>query len=87
MSIELWALNTTAEDVNIRNQLYKRIHARTARQLLAAKFPSGTATKLVEQLLTEYKEEGGLIDENAKKGVTDQIVSEILQDFSDSASS
>ncbi|MCH9643680.1 MAG: type IV secretion protein IcmB [Gammaproteobacteria bacterium] len=78
--IELWALNTTAEDVNIRNQLYKRIGPRKARQLLARKFPTGSATKLVEELLAEYKEDGGLIDDDAKHGVIDRIINELLQE-------
>lgn len=77
--IELWALNTTAEDVNVREQLYKKIGPRLARQLLAKKFPTGTATKLLEERFSEFKEESGLIDDEAKHGIIAQLVEEILE--------
>ena len=77
--IELWALSTTAEDVNLRNRLYKAIGPRNARSLLAEKFPSGTATKIIEELLVERKEEGLAIDDIARKGVIDQLVENLLQ--------
>ena len=60
--IELWALNTTAEDVNIRNQLYRRLGSRKARQLLANVFPTGSAVKELEERYSSYKEDNGFID-------------------------
>lgn len=77
--IELWALSTTAEDVNLRNRLYKAIGPRNARSLLAEKFPSGSATKVIEELLAERKEEGFVIDESARKGVIDQLIDDLMQ--------
>ena len=44
--IELWAFSTTAEDANLRNQLYKKIGPNNARKVLARIFPGGTATKI-----------------------------------------
>jgi len=79
--IELWALNTTAEDVNIRNQLYKRIGPREARRLLARRFPTGSATKVIEDALAEYKEEGQAIDDEVKVSVIHQIVEELVKDY------
>lgn len=79
--IELWALSTTAEDVNLRNRLYKAIGPRNARSLLAEKFPSGTATKVVEELLVERKEEGFAIDDSARKGIMDQLVDDLLKEY------
>ncbi len=77
--IELWALNTTAEDVNLRDRLYKKIGPRKARCLLANQFPSGSAVKQIEQRLAQQKEEyGGFIDEEAKQGVIDTLVEELL---------
>lgn len=81
--IELWALNTTAEDVNIRNRLYKRVGPRAARQLLAKRFPTGTATKLLEEMYAEYKEEMGIIDDDAKEGIIDKVINEILESVTD----
>lgn len=79
--IELWALSTTAEDVNLRNRLYKKIGPRQARALLAEKFPSGTATKAVEEMLVQRKEEGFAIDDAARKGVMDHLVDELVRDY------
>ena len=78
--IELWALSTTTEDVNIRNRLYKTIGARQARVLLAEKFPSGSATKAIENMLVEYKEEGRMIDEEARTGVIDELINVLLKE-------
>ena len=79
--IELWALNTTADDVQIRTRLYQRLGAKVGRQLLAKYFPSGTAAKRIEQLLSEFRSDGGLIDDSANDSVTDKIVNEIMYDY------
>lgn len=79
--IELWALSTTAEDVNLRNRLYKKIGPRQARSLLAEKFPTGTATKAIEELLIERKEEGFVIDDVARQGAMDKMVEELVADY------
>lgn len=78
--IELWALNTTAEDVNIRNQLYKKVGPREARRLLAKSFPTGTATKVLEDRYAEFKEDNGLLDDEAKGGIIATLVGEILRE-------
>lgn len=44
---ELWALNSTPEDTALRDQLYDLLDGRTARSILADKFPSGSAAKLI----------------------------------------
>ncbi len=41
--IELWAFSTTAEDAQIRNQLYKRLGPSETRRVLANVFPAGSA--------------------------------------------
>lgn len=76
--VELWALNTTAEDVNVRNRLYRRIGPREARKLLASRYPNGTITKVLEDRLAEIKEEGGLIDEEVRKSVVENLIEELL---------
>ncbi len=79
--VELWALSTTAEDVNIRNHLYKKIGPAEARRVLSARFPSGTAAKMLEDRYAEYKEEGRVVDEEAKNGVLQGLVDEILTEY------
>lgn len=79
--VELWALNTTAEDVNIRNRLYRKIGPRNARQILAKKFPGGTATKLLEEYFAEHKQEGGILDEDAKTSIIDRVIEEVLVEY------
>lgn len=81
--IELWAFSTTSVDANIRNKLYTKINPKEARRVLARLFPGGTATKLVEERLTKFKDEGGILEEEVKIGVVDKIVKEILDAYSE----
>lgn len=80
--IELWAFSTTAEDAKLRNFLYHRLGPVRARKLLARLFPSGSATKLIEERLNTSKEEGGLIGEISTLSIVDQLAEEILQEYS-----
>jgi len=77
--IELWALNTTAEDVNIRNTLYQKIGPRQARQLLAQQFPSGSAAKALEEMFADFKEEAGFLDDTGKESVLKQMIENLLK--------
>lgn len=76
--IELWAFTTTAEDSNIRNQLYRRIGPTEGRRVLGTIFPNGTATKYIEHRLADIKERGGLIDEEVKGSVIETMIKDIL---------
>lgn len=78
--IELWALNTTAEDVNLRNRLYKQIGPKEARRLLATRFPTGSAAKYLEETLAQYKESSGFIDEDAKEGAIGELIEVLLKE-------
>lgn len=80
--VELWAFNTTAEDANVRNQLYRKVGPTETRRILATIFPAGTVTKYLEDRLASIKEKGGLIDEDIKLGVIDQLVKSILDEYS-----
>ena len=84
--VELWALNTTADDVQIRNLLYKRIGAKSARQLLAKHFPTGTAVKRVETLLAEKKSSGGFIDDEVRSSTVQKIVDDLIEAYRQSQS-
>ncbi len=79
--IELWAFNTTSEDANVRNQLYRKIGPAETRRVLAAIFPSGTVTKYLETNLTRIKEKGGLIDDDVRTGVIEGLVNSILEEY------
>jgi intracellular multiplication protein IcmB len=45
-------------------------------------FPGGTAAKVVEERLANYRERGRMVDEEVKSGVIDQLISEILDAYS-----
>jgi intracellular multiplication protein IcmB len=79
--IELWAFNTTAEDVRIRNALYKRIGAASARKVLASLYPSGSAAKLVEQRLNMLKKEKEHVSVEQSNGVIDELIEEIIRKY------
>ena len=80
--IELWAFSTTAEDATVRNELYRHLGPAEARRFLAALFPNGSVSKEISDRLNQLKDQGGLIEEEGKKGVTEQLVSEILAAYS-----
>lgn len=77
--IELWALNTSAEDVNIRNQLYQKIGSRATRKLLAKQFPSGSATKTLEDMYADFKTEAGFLDDTGKDSVMKKLLDDLLK--------
>lgn len=80
--IELWAFSTTAEDANVRNQLYRHIGPAEARRFLAALFPNGTITKEIAERLNQLKASGGFIEEEARTSVVDNLVKDILKAYS-----
>lgn len=79
--IELWAFSTTVEDVTVRNKLYRRLGPSEARRILATIFPSGSVKKLVEKRLVTLKEEKGMITEESTLGVLDELVEEIVTEY------
>lgn len=79
--IELWAFTTTTEDSLIRDRLYRQIGPGETRRVLATIFPSGTATKYLENRLAMLKEKGGLIDEEVRTGVIDKLIKDIVSAY------
>jgi intracellular multiplication protein IcmB len=79
--IELWALSTTAVDVNIRNKLYRKLGPREARRVLGNLFPSGSAAKLVENRLADMRDRQMLVDDQVRSSLVDTIVSDILEAY------
>lgn len=79
--VELWAFSTTAEDASVRNQLYRHLGPAEARRLLAALFPNGSVAKIIEERLAAMKAEVGLIEDDAKDSVIEQLVNDILNAY------
>ncbi len=80
--VELWAFSTTVEDVNVRNKLYRRLGPVEARRILATIFPAGSIAKMVEKRLGNLKEEQVMITEDAKLGIIDTLIEEIMTEYS-----
>ena len=77
--IELWAFSTSAEDVAIRNRLYAKLGASRARQMLALKFPGGSArNEIRRRVLTES--EGGDSRQAMISTVLETIVEELVEE-------
>jgi intracellular multiplication protein IcmB len=85
--IELWAFSTTAEDANVRNQLYRHIGPAEARRFLAALFPNGTVTKELGERLNQLKASGGFVEEEARLSVVDNLIKDILKAYSNNPNS
>lgn len=79
--IELWAFSTTAEDAKLRGILYKKLGPKKARRLLAKLFPSGSATKLIEERLATIKETDRFIGDLDPLGVIDELANEIVKAY------
>lgn len=80
--VELWSFSTTSEDAILRNQLYKLLGPREARRLLSTLFPEGSALKLIDERINLLQEQsGGLIKEQEKLGVLEQLLKDIVSAY------
>ena len=77
--IELWAFSTSSEDVAIRNRLYALLGAARARQMLALKFPGGSARNEIRRRVLANSEEGGS-KQAMISGVIEEIVEELIKE-------
>ncbi len=81
--IELWAFSTSAEDVAIRNRLYSTLGAARARQMLAMKFPGGSArNEIRRRVLSDSKE--GDSRQAMISAVLEKIVEEMIEESKES---
>ena len=71
----LWAFSTTAEDVAIRNNLYKRLGPSEALRRLAARFPGGSAKAEVE------RRRRSVTDQTAPDDVLVNVIHEIANEI------
>lgn len=75
--VELWALSTSSEDVQIRNQLYEALGAPVARQTLAQFFPNGSARREIRRRVV-LRTERGEVESGATSVVIEEMVNEMI---------
>lgn len=74
---EIWAFSTTAEDVVLRSRLYEEIGPRLTRQVLARRFPGGSAKAEIEARIAQMEEQGQRIGENERGDVLGILVEDL----------
>lgn len=77
--IELWALSTSQEDVAIRDRLYGKIGASRARQMLAMRYPGGSARDDIRRRVLANTEKGD-VRGAMMSAVIEVIVEELVED-------
>ncbi len=75
--IELWALSTSQEDVALRNRLYTRMGAATARQVLAIAFPGGSARNEIKRRVLAKSEKDG----DTRNAMTGAVIEELVEEL------
>ncbi|MGE3622365.1 MAG: type IV secretion protein IcmB [Bdellovibrionales bacterium] len=75
--IELWALSTSSEDVELRSRLYVALGAARARQILAQSFPGGSARQEIRRRVV-LRTEKGEIESGATSVVIEEITRELI---------
>ena len=75
--IELWALSTSAEDVQLRLRLYEALGAANGRQVLAKFFPGGTARPEIRRRVV-LRTERGEIEQGATSAVIEELGVELI---------
>jgi intracellular multiplication protein IcmB len=74
---ELWAFSTTAEDVVLRSRLYESIGPRMTRQVLARRFPGGSARSEIEARIAQLEEQGKRVGDNERGDVLGALVEDL----------
>ena len=74
--IELWSLNTSAEDVAIRNRLYTHLGAARARQMLAMLYPGGSARNEIRRRVLANSETG-----DSRQAMISAVIAEIVDEI------
>lgn len=81
--IETWALSTTQDDSALRELLYAAFGPKLARQVLAKRFPEGTAAPLFEARKAEMEARGIPIDQQVSHTIIRNVADEIIRGFRD----
>jgi intracellular multiplication protein IcmB len=75
--VELWALSTSAEDVQLRSQLYIALGAAPARRILAKFFPGGSARQEIRRRIVLLTEKGE-VEAGATSAVIQEMAGELI---------
>ncbi len=78
--IELWALSTSSEDVQLRLRLYEALGANAARKMLAMFFPNGSARTEIRRRVLFHTEKGE-VESGALGSVINEMAQEIIEEF------
>ncbi|HAX91786.1 MAG TPA: type IV secretion protein IcmB [Rhodospirillaceae bacterium] len=76
--VELWALSTSREDVDLRNTLYTALGAPLARKVLARFFPGGSARQEIRRRVVQRTEAGRIETAGTSFVITD-LANEIIK--------
>jgi len=74
--IELWALSTSTEDVDLRTKLYEALGAAHGRFILAHFFPSGSARQEIRRRVVQRTERG-----EVESGATSVVIAELAKEM------
>ncbi len=74
--VELWALSTSREDVDLRTKLYEVLGAPLARQVLARTFPSGSARQEIRRRVVQRMDAG-----DVESAGTSIIINEMAEEL------
>ncbi|MEE9451462.1 MAG: type IV secretion protein IcmB, partial [Gammaproteobacteria bacterium] len=80
---ELWAFSTSVADARLRDLLYQHLKPAEARRVLARIFPDGSISEIVEQRLAKLREGSTFLAEEAREGVVDEILRQILEAYAE----
>ncbi|MFY9288375.1 MAG: type IV secretion protein IcmB, partial [Alphaproteobacteria bacterium] len=78
--VELWALSTSSEDVQLRDLLYTALGAPHARQVLARYFPGGSARQEIRRRIILRTEKG-----EVESGAISMVISEMIKEMVEQA--
>lgn len=76
---QLWALNSSAKDRAIRKLMYNELGGKVTRNILANKFPKGTASDYIDQLLMDKGSDGK--DEAESESMAVQIAQQLIAEY------
>jgi intracellular multiplication protein IcmB len=74
--VELWALSTSSEDVDLRTRLYTTLGATVARQILSLFFPGGSARQEIRRRVVMRTERG-----EVEQGATSVVIAELVEEL------
>ncbi|MQP68201.1 hypothetical protein GE253_23055 [Niveispirillum sp. SYP-B3756] len=75
--VELWALSTSADDVELRRTVFKMVGPREGRRLLAKRFPKGSARGEIRDRINALRDDGHQ-EADARHRVFQNLAAEVI---------